>query len=38
MDNQTFWKTVYYRDKGLNSKRIILLENDSVLTDDKISN
>ena len=37
MDNQTFWKTVksYFSDKGLNSRRINLLENDSTLTDDK---
>ena len=37
MDNQTFWKTVkpYFSDKGSNSKRITLLENDSILTDDK---
>ena len=28
MDNQTFWKTVkpYFSDKGLNSKRVALLE------------
>ena len=37
MDNQTFWKTVnaYFSEKGSNSIRIILLENDSVPTDDK---
>ena len=37
MDNQTFLKTVkpYFSDKGSNSRRITLLENDSVLTDDK---
>ena len=37
MDNQTFLKTVkpYFSDKGLNSRRITLLENDSILTDDK---
>ena len=37
MDNQTFWKTIkpYFSDKGSNSRRIILLENDSILTDDK---
>ena len=37
MDNQTFWKTVkpYFSDKGSNSRRITLLENDSILTDDK---
>ena len=37
MDNQTFWKTVkpHFSDKGSNSKRITLLENDSILTDDK---
>ena len=36
-DNQTFWKTVkpYFSDKGSNCKRITLLENDSILTDDK---
>ena len=37
MNNQTFWKTVkpYFIDKGSNSRRITLLENDSILTDDK---
>ena len=37
MDNQTFQKTVkpYFSDKGSNSRRITLLENDSILTDDK---
>ena len=37
VDNQTFWKTVkpYFSDKGSNSRRITLLENDSILTDDK---
>ena len=37
MDNQTFLKTVkpYFSDKGLNSRRITLLENDSILTDNK---
>ena len=37
MDNQTFWKRVkpYFSDNGSNSRRITLLENDSVLTDDK---
>ena len=37
MDNQTFWKTVkpYFSDKGSNSRRITLLENDSILTDDR---
>ena len=37
-NNQTFWKTVkpYFCDKGSNSKQITLLENDSILTDDKV--
>ena len=37
MDNQTFWKPVkpYFSDKASNSRRINLLEIDSVLTDDK---
>ena len=37
MDNQTFWKTgkPYFSDKRSNSRRITLLENDSMLTDDK---
>ena len=37
MDNQTFWKRVrpYFSDNGSNSRQITLLENDSVLTDDK---
>ena len=37
MDNQTFRKTLksYFSDKGSNSKRINLLENDSILTDSK---
>ena len=37
MDRQTFWKTVkpYFNDKESNSKRITLLENNSILTDDK---
>ena len=37
MDNQTFWKSVkpYFSDKGSNSRRITLLENESILTDDK---
>ena len=37
MDNQTFQKAVkpYFSDKGSNSRRITLLENDSILTDDK---
>ena len=37
VDNQTFWKTVkpYFSDKGSNSRRITLLENDSILTDGK---
>ena len=37
MDNQTFWNTVkpYFSDKGLNSRRITLLENDSIQTEDK---
>ena len=38
VDNQTFWKTVkpYFSDKRSNSRRITLLENDSILTDDKV--
>ena len=37
MDNQTFWKTVKpsFSHKESNSRRITLLENDSILTDDK---
>ena len=37
MDNQTFWKTIkpYMSHKGSNFRRITLLENYSVLTDDK---
>ena len=37
MDNQTFWKTVkpYFSDKGSNSRRITLLKNNSILTDDR---
>ena len=37
IDNQTFWKTVklYFSEKRSNSNRITLLENDSMLTDDK---
>ena len=37
MNNQTFWKTVkpYFSDKASNSRRITLLENDSILRDDK---
>ena len=38
MDNQTFWKTVkpYLSDKASNSGgKMTLLENDSILTDDK---
>ena len=37
MTNQTFWKTVkpYFSDKRSNLRRITLLENDSILTDDK---
>ena len=37
MDNQIFWKTVktYFNNKGRNSNWITLLENDSILTDDK---
>ena len=37
INNQTFWKTVKpcLCDKGSNSKRITLLESDSILTDDK---
>ena len=37
MDNQTFWKSVkpYFSDKGSNSRRITLLGNESILTDDK---
>ena len=38
MDNQTFWKTVkpYFSDKASNSGgKMTLLENDSILTDDK---
>ena len=37
MDNQTFWKTgkPYFSDKRSNSRQITLLENDSMLTDDK---
>ena len=37
MDRQTFWKTVkpYFNDKESNSKRITLLQNNSILTDDK---
>ena len=37
VDNQTFWKTVkpYFSNKGSNSRRITLLENDSILTDGK---
>ena len=36
MNNKTFLKTVkpYFSGKGSNSKRITLLENGSVLTDD----
>ena len=37
MDNQTFWRAVKpnFSDKGSNSGRITLLQNDSILTDDK---
>ena len=37
MDNQPFWKTLkpYFSDKGSNSRRITLLENDSILTEEK---
>ena len=37
MDNQTFWKLVKpnFSDKRLNSRRKTLLENNSILTDDK---
>ena len=37
MDNETFWKTVkpYFSDKESNSRRITLLEKDSILTNDK---
>ena len=37
MDNQTLWKTIkpYFSDKGSNSRRITLLENDLILPDDK---
>ena len=37
MDNQIFWKTVkpYFNNNGRNSNWITLLENDSILTDDK---
>ena len=37
MDNQISWKTVkpYFNNKGRNSNWITLLENDSILTDDK---
>ena len=38
MDNQTFWKTVkpYFSDNASNSRgKMTLLENDSILTDDK---
>ena len=37
IDNQTFWKTVksYFSNKRSNSRRILVLENDSILTDDK---
>ena len=37
MDNQTFWRTVkpYFSDTGSNSRGITLLENDSILVDDK---
>ena len=37
MENQTFWKTIkpYFSDKAPNSRRISLLENDSILTDGK---
>ena len=36
MDNPTFWKTVkpYFSDKGSNSNRISLFENDPILTKD----
>ena len=37
MDYQTFWKTVkpYFSEKGSSSNSITLLENDSILTNDK---
>ena len=37
MDNQISWKIVkpYFNNKGRNSNWITLLENDSILTDDK---
>ena len=37
MDNETFWKTVkpYFSNKESNSRRITLLEKDSILTNDK---
>ena len=37
MDNQPFWKTLkpYFSDKGSNFRRITLLENDSILTEEK---
>ena len=38
MDNQTFWKTVkpYFSGKASNSRgKMTLLENDSILTDNK---
>ena len=37
MDKQAYWKTTkpYFSNKGSNSKQITLLENESILTDDK---
>ena len=35
-DNKRFWKTIkpYFSDKGINSHKLILIENDSILTNE----
>ena len=37
-DNKSFWKSVkpYFSNKGLNSNKITLVENDAIITNDRI--
>ena len=37
-DNKSFWKSVkpYFSDKGSNSNKITLVENDSIITNDSV--
>ena len=37
-DNKSFWKSLkpYFSDKGSNSNKITLVENDTIITNDRV--